>query len=351
MRKKTSQNLDSGQDSFLDVVSNIVGILIILVVVVGAQVEHGLTHSRLQELSRQRSVSQSAENPMVQEENQERTEEWGELERELQQIQASALGVQAELQDWQRQSERLEAEILVVNTQRHELGTRLAMIEREMEAFTDESDIQKRDLLLLNQKSVELEEQLQETRNRLEALTSVAGESGGPKKIEHRQTPIVRSVDTRESHFILQNGRVLYVPLDNLVQEYQRRLQTVSKSLITNGVRTDIVGPMSGFLLHAEARLVGGNVEVFWKLQPPGDPLAGETLTMALAPVSQFRNELEKLDPAKDVLTFWIYPTGFSDFLQLKEELYRSGFAIASRPLPEGTPIAGSPFGQKSVTQ
>lgn len=351
MRKKPSQNLDSGQDSFLDVVSNIVGILIILVVVIGAQVEHGLTHSRLQELSRQTSPPQLPETPADQEEKKERTEEWEKLQRELQQIQASALGVQTELQDMQLQSQRLDAEILVVNTQRHELGTRLALIEREMAAFTDEKDIQKREILLLNQQSVELEERLQETRARLEALTSVAGASGGPKKIEHRQTPIVRSVDTRESHFILQNGRILCIPLDSLIQEYQRRLQTVSKSLITTGVRTDIVGPMSGFLLHAEARLVGGSVEVFWKLQPPSDPLAGETLAMALAPVSQFRHELEKLDPEKDVLTFWIYPSGFSDFLQLKEDLYRSGFAIASRPLPEGTPIAGSPFGQKSVAQ
>ena len=47
------QDLDNGQDSFLDVVSNIVGILIILVVVVGAQVKSGLTSSRLKELARQ----------------------------------------------------------------------------------------------------------------------------------------------------------------------------------------------------------------------------------------------------------------------------------------------------------
>ena len=45
------QDLENGQDSFLDVVSNIVGILIILVVVVGAQVKSGLTSSRLKELA------------------------------------------------------------------------------------------------------------------------------------------------------------------------------------------------------------------------------------------------------------------------------------------------------------
>ena len=54
------QDLENGQDSFLDVVSNIVGILIILVVVVGAQVKSGLTSSRLKELARQEHAQTAA---------------------------------------------------------------------------------------------------------------------------------------------------------------------------------------------------------------------------------------------------------------------------------------------------
>ena len=57
MRRNTSpQNLENGQDSFLDVVSNIVGILIILVVIVGAQVKNGLTTHRIVEFEKNRNL-------------------------------------------------------------------------------------------------------------------------------------------------------------------------------------------------------------------------------------------------------------------------------------------------------
>jgi hypothetical protein len=35
----------------------------------------------------------------------------------------------------------------------------------------------------------------------------------------------------------------------------------------------------------------------------------------------------------------------------LREQLYQRGYSVAGRPLPEGQPIAGSPFGSKSAAQ
>ena len=40
MRRRLKQTKEAGQDSFLDIVTNIVGILIILVMVIGARVQH-----------------------------------------------------------------------------------------------------------------------------------------------------------------------------------------------------------------------------------------------------------------------------------------------------------------------
>ncbi|MDO4575887.1 MAG: hypothetical protein Q4D98_11815 [Planctomycetia bacterium] len=352
MNRRGNQNhSDSGYDSFLDVVSNIVGILIILVVIVGAQVKQGLTHSRLAEIRREAAVPEPENVPPVPEtENVSQAAEQARLDAELAKTLETAAGIEAEMHDLRQQSARLDSETQIVNGERHALGTQLGLIERQMGSFTDAKDVARREKLELNRKILEFEDAIKKAKSRLDMLASAAGENGGPKKIEHKETPIIRNVDTRESHFILQEGKVLYMPLEELVSEYSRRLQTVAPSLISTGSRTDAIGPLDGFMLNAEAKITAGRLDVFWKLVPPPMDHA-ETLDMALAPVSQFRHHLEKLDPGKDIVTFWIYPTGFSSFQKLRDEVYRMGFLIASRPLPEGTPIAGSPYGQKSVAQ
>ena len=373
MRKVPSdQNLEAGQDSFLDVVSNIVGILIILVVVIGAQVKHGLMHAK-QEAMEHAAQTETQELPPLEMDvvapvapavavgNEAKTlerrkaldaqaKQLAGLEVELRNAQALTDKVQAEMLDLDQQQQRLDAESSVLLAERAQLGTYLEAVRLQMESLQSEEDVKQRELLQLRTKRLEQEELLKKLKTRQEALAAAA-KNGGPKMIEHKETPIIRTVDTQEFHFIVQDGCVIFVPLDILLKEYERKLQQVSSSLLATGKRTDIIGPMDGFSLYAEAKLSGQQLAVFWKLQTPSVQEQGETLTRALRPDSRFQHYLSKLDAGKDVLTFWIYPSGFDTFLELKKAASRQGFAIASRPLPEGTPIAGSPFGQQSVAQ
>ena len=377
MRKVPSnQNLEAGQDSFLDVVSNIVGILIILVVVIGAQVKHGLMHAK-QEAREHSAQTETQELPPLemdvavpavapakpsvavgneakilekQKALDAKAKQLAGLETKLRDAQAQTDKVQAEMLDLDMQQQRLDAESSVLLAERAQLGTYLEAVRLQMESLQSEEDVKKRELLQLHTKRLEQEELLKKLKTRQDALAAAA-KNGGPKMIEHKETPIIRTVDTQEFHFIVQDSCVLFVPLDILLKEYERKIQQVSSSLLATGKRTDIIGPMDGFSLYAEAKLSGQQLAVFWKLQTPSVQEQGETLTRALRPDSRFQHYLSKLEAGKDVLTFWIYPSGFDTFLELKKAASRQGFAIASRPLPEGTPIAGSPFGQQSVAQ
>jgi hypothetical protein len=83
----------------------------------------------------------------------------------------------------------------------------------------------------------------------------------------------------------------------------------------------------------------------------PVSPQMGETAEEAFAPASQFRSELAGVDPRETAITMWVYPDSFALFRELKRELFKVGFQVAGRPLPEGELIGGSPQGSRSVAQ
>ena len=394
MRRNVPQtDFESGQDSFLDVVSNIVGILIILVVIVGAQVKHGLASHKIRELQETHAdleleeisenflhVSKTDADPDTklkneldgeslldeelrktqselarsEEEREQRAKLIRTLRTEMETLSDSLSQTQhfeQEIVEATDQTARMNAEQSVFAQECVALETRLRVIRKEMDSSTDAQEQKEREIVLLSQESIVLENQIAELEARLKFLREQHSQNGGPKMIEHKMTPIVHSVDSREFHFILDRGRVLYVPLEELLKEYQRRSSDIAYSLMKDGRRTDVFGPYDGFRIHTETQLRGGQIGVYWKLLPPDIEEAGEKIEDAVQPISKFHHYLEKLQPGKDTLTFWIYPEGFATFSQIKEDAYQHGFAIASRPLPNGMPIAGSPEGQKSVAQ
>ena len=85
-------------------------------------------------------------------------------------------------------------------------------------------------------------------------------------------------------------------------------------------------------------------------LTPVADNL-GETVNEAMRPNSQFRLALANRRAKDATITLWTYPDSFDDFRRVKKELYRLGFPVAARPLPEGVPISGSSSGSKSTAE
>jgi hypothetical protein len=86
-----------------------------------------------------------------------------------------------------------------------------------------------------------------------------------------------------------------------------------------------------------------------WVIRPTG-PLFTETEDEAMRPGSTFQQSLAAHGPTATV-TFWVYPDSFNIHQKLKAFAHDAGYWVASRPLPTGVPIAGSPQGSKSVAQ
>ena len=185
-----------------------------------------------------------------------------------------------------------------------------------------------------------------------------------PIVVESYPTPLSRSVDGPEAHLLVANGRVLFIPLAPLLEEFRTEAKRNVQKLLEQPEFTDTVGPIGGFRLRytleryevplaiAQETGRGGSYARLrkWILIPVADNL-GEPVRLALEKDSDFRRELAKILPGRTTLTIWVYPDGFAAFRQIRKELYRLGYSIAARPLPPGTPIGGSPDGSKSAAQ
>jgi hypothetical protein len=152
--------------------------------------------------------------------------------------------------------------------------------------------------------------------------------------------------------------------LEQLIDRFKADAQQKAHRLADTSELTDTVGPEGGFRLRytlerhevsREEALRTGRTGAYvqlkrWSLLPVANNV-GETFDEAMAVGSQFRQVITDRRSRGMTITVWTYPDSFDAFRQIKKELYRLGFPVAARPLPEGTPISGSPDGSKSTSE
>jgi hypothetical protein len=311
-------------NSFLDVITSSIGILIILVMVAGQR-----SHEAMESLA---NAPASAELAAAE-------SEASHLEQDVQAIAGRMAHVQAELQG--KMAERAQVSTLVAAVE-HDLAERRAALGR---ASSEQYDV-KRDLALVRDELARLDaerRQLDEVKVP-DAIT-----------IESFPTPISRTVDDREVHFQLLGGRLAFIPFDPLVDRLKSSLREYASKLQEQGEVTDTLGPIGGFRLRytiARHDVPGGSyMQVAHVDFLPTSGQIGETIDVALAPKSALRNKLEMVSPRQYTITVWTYPDSFAEFRRLKKELYTLGYAVAARPLPPGMPIGASPQGSRSSAQ
>ena len=182
-------------------------------------------------------------------------------------------------------------------------------------------------------------------------------------EIESFTTPLGHTVDGREVHFQLSRGRIVYVPLNELIEKFIADVKRKIDKLRDRNELTDSLPPEQGFRLAYSVRLRPPTMEEIREsgsqrprikdrvlLTPVADNL-GETTDEALRPGSQFHQALCDRRAKDATVTLWTYADSFDDFRRLKKELYRLGFPVAARPLPEGVPISASSSGSKSTAE
>jgi hypothetical protein len=328
MRREESPQIEAaGQDSFLDVTTNIVGILIILVMVVGMRAKN--------------SPAPTA------------------AEREAAKTKVETLGKQVASAEYdvrrvQQQLEALEDEAAMKSAERESLATMMVAAEKALADHRSQLDS-------ASQEEFDLKRQLEETKRNLDLgqkeIADLDAQKPPTQQVNHYPTPLSRTVLGKEIHFQLKDGRLAYVPLDEFVEDLRTNMRSAAANPTALADKVGIAGPRNGFEFHYtmdviidRGRGLVGIQTREWQMVPMGLQ-QGETVDQALAPRSEFRAALARFSSKDTTVTLWTYPNSFADYRRVKEELYRLGYATAGRPLPNGVLIGGSNRGSKSSAQ
>ena len=385
MSRRHFEEEEFSSSSFLDVICNVVGILIVLIVIAGVRTRPPLRPNPTPDLTApalnspaellspaDEAVSpESLAVPELAATELEVPAPLSEPEPELEPLLLPDLAPPPEMVERAR---LLDAELTKLRRDDSILANALTAHHRQQEELNDRVQAAREKLaeqqLELNasrQQSVEQQADLRLAKQslaRLLAQVKALEEKTPPvESLQHRITPISRTVSGKEKHYRLDKNRVAEVPIEVLVVKLKDQIDRRKDWLTRTRSHQGQVGPFAGFNMSylvrvemlnglEELRAGHGGYRVSvssWEVVPEPD-LKGETAQVALSQGSLFYESLLGADP-ETTLTFWVYPDSFPIYRKLQAFAHDQGFAVAARPLPAGIPISGSPSGTKSSSQ
>ncbi len=345
-RPKTAE---PGGDEFLDVVANLVGILIILVMVIGAGARSAAMALAKKEIAPEASAAPTEPAPEI--------AEWN---AELATAQSTNRSLQAAAHDVEQRIEEEKRALALREQERGQVQLLVNVAEERLNEHRTDLSSAEQEQYDLQAKLVSVQRELQQ----LDQAKRVAGEQPPPKVLEHFPTPMAKTVFGTELHFRLHNGLIAFVPWDELVERLKADAPNRVHRLRDTDRVEETLPPMGGFVLKYALKKTsgvvrtGGGMATQTKIEldrfvliPVREPM-GEPVREALAnPQSDLLGRLNALGPRRATLTVWVYPESFEDFRILKSEMFKRGFLTAARPLPTGMPIGGSPDGSRSTAE
>jgi hypothetical protein len=327
-----------GQDSFLDVITNIVGILILLVLVVGLRTSHSV----------QKGTDQVV-----------RENERGETE--LRAAFTSALTSERDVREMIQKVSNARHETAFREDERAWMSENIAVAEKEI--------AERRAKLGTNdQQDFDVRQQLATARATLDDLTrqqvGLMGREEHEEQIQCQPTPIARKVVGKEIHVQLADDHIAIVPFSELIELIATDAPANLWRLNDQSKMERTVGPINGYRMryhfvkedavgrNERGALVNGTIRRFTHcyVLPDANP-SGEPAEQALAANSEFFQALQHLRPESTTITIWAYPGNCARLLQLKREVRQLGFQTAVRPMPKGEPMGGSPDGTKALVE
>lgn len=340
MTRRKAQPVEApGQDSFLDIVANLVGILIILVMVIGVRAKDALLEAA--------PIAAKAEATVK-------------AEFDVEAVKKEARAVEQDIQRLTSTITREAMEIEYRRKERDKIQFLMASAEQAVEEKRSE-------LSAGQQRDFDARRELAAARAELGGLEQSVEVAEGaiPKTaiIEHLPTPMAKTVFGKEIHFRLAGGKITYVPWDDLVDQLQQEARQKMWQLKDRTQITETIGPVGGFLMRYQLKRTqqvvttraGNSVQQRVELDNfvllPVDDSLGEPIAEGFLEGSKLHSVLAANHPNKSTITVWTYPDSFNDFRELKQQLFSRGYLTASRPMPVGTPIGGSPRGTRSAAQ
>jgi hypothetical protein len=336
MRRREEIDDTQGYDSFLDIVANLVGILLILIIVIGAQAADAM-------------ISASSDEPEVEE------------AKEVALPKRTSHNLEFDINDISSKIKRQDLEVNYRRRERDLLNTKLTALEQGLGQYRSQlDDAQRKRLELIN----DLQQQQLDLQHIQKSRWLLENEAPDTKVLEHIPTPMAKTVFGKELHFRLSEGRLTYIPWDQLLERLKKEVPNKLWKLDNAESVDEKIGPVFGFLMHYTIKRMRQQIETRagvavrhtiglerFHFEPVSES-KGEQVDFALTQQqSQFSAVLADEDPGRTTVTIWVYPNSFERYREVREHLYNNGFAVAGRPLIEGRPIGGSIYGSRSVAQ
>jgi hypothetical protein len=384
-RRSQAPELAFGSDSFLDVICNIVGILIILIVVVAVKVER-------QPMAQAEALANTAQvAPTI----PDRESEYAQRQLDLDAVKLQHSQVALRLQGLAERKAALDQEHRLVQEEMHALRTQLAEqaadssrnkvaktdaeeeagklaadVERLLNILAGKEKALKHAITVIQQEesvASEAEQKLRqsivETTRLREVLDDVAPPADTTPRLVHRIMPVSRRTDGEEVMFRMIEGQISEVPLQELMKLAVDRVRKRISMLQRFGRLEDVVGPVGGYRMTFAIELNafnsleylqyggdGSKFNSFRQVIVPDATLAAESAADAVKPGSAFRQKLEAM-PADSAVTIVVYEDSFKEFAALREVAHGLQIRVAARPLPVGTDITISASGSASRAQ
>lgn len=323
----------SGGESFLDIVANIVGILILLVLIVGVRIS-------TVPLSSDDGAASPSEPLLTAAMVNEQADAAQILGRDVAQLASRAGYLQAVAADRDRE--------------RNELATYMAAVEEELTN-------QKSRLSAEDGKRMQVRAELTSVKFELDRLDKrkigLLTSEVAPVRVVHTPTPIVRKSSKNSMHLRVEGGKVDVVPFEQLIDQVKRNAKDVLRSANAHGgvARLGRIGNYECFFTAIVERktVSAGPVLVMHQEGEfrPTVPLPGMAISQAIQPGSPFMDLLRSNPPTKSVVTLWMYNDSAADSKQLHDMLRERGYAIDSRFLPTGAHIGFASNGTSTQTQ
>jgi hypothetical protein len=339
-RRRPNREIAFSFDSFLDVVANVVGIILRLILVawVGA-----------------RSYTAFVPPPPVEEsaiEAADLPEPADPLSPELERQRQELARSQALLLEQLRAFEKAREARTGAARELDDLGARLADVAGRRAAV--EGSV--KGLGTAAWAALSLEELQTRSRRVADEIEALRRAPRSTRVLRYR-TPISKPLQSEEWMFECRQGRVTLIDIGTLLEDVTRAVEGQKVALRDRGEVGGVTEAVGAFRLRWGAERQGGltavgtvRIGISWEAEPV-DPGRGEAAEAALAAGSEFRRVVDNIDARSSAVTLWVYPDSFPLFRRLRDYLYDRDVVVAGRPVPEGMVIRGGPRGTASRGQ
>ncbi|MEX2093727.1 MAG: hypothetical protein WD971_13670 [Pirellulales bacterium] len=333
-----------GQDAFLDVLTNMVGIIILLVVVMGLRSSRAASaiHSQHDPASASAAANSAAE-------------------VQLNKSYREAMRARQEFGRVVKQAVDVRRENLFRARERDYLTTYVT-------AFTQELNDRRATLSTEQQRDFDLRRHIADAQSKLENLSreqvALLSQPAETEVLENRPTPIVRRHLEKELFLQLAQNHVAVIPLADLFAEFRDNVTNNLWRLREEKRMTGTVGPIGDYRMRyvvrcddVEVRAAAGQSQfgarvqmVRCELVPLTTPL-GEPADQAFLPDSDLLAQLKGFSPDSTTISIAVYPDSLPALHSLKRNLHDAGYGVAEILMAQDEPIRFSPNGQLRYAQ